>query len=654
MVPLLSFWKVFRLIFLVFSLYLLGDVFYRWDGFSYFASFAKFIPSVALITCLWTTLAIFTSCLIWICYFIFKKLFHFMGIKEIKIEHFLSSIVLAIFSGLIVFTANKVWPSILHPSYIKIILFIVVSTSILNTWLLRNKVCKWLEIIQERITPLVWIFGAWFIISVPIVTYHAWFKQSHNNISQKLTQPVSIDDKRFNIILVTFDALSARNMSVYGYNRPTTPFISKWAKNASLFANVHAESNSTRPTSESLMTGKRVWTHGTYGLENYYDASRKTKIENIGHLLKVNGYYNVALIQNYLASPKRMGMSSSFDEIPHSSKYFTTDSLIGLFEKSIDYLFANKIILHDWMFKNDFLFHRVLYDMLLNDLPSNRTRTESVFNHANKILNKIPKPFFVWIHLYPPHDPYLPPEPYIGMFDASPELRTGKSQGSVLGKIYGKNQSSQNELQQIIQTLRARYDEFIRYCDDQFKNFIQDIENTDFYKDTIIVLSTDHGEIISTTNIGHGRDLDEPETHIPLIIKEPNQTKGQIVNDLIEQIDIPATILDLVGIPIPLWMEGRSTLPLLHGKSILSRPSFSMEAVHNPSKSPIEKGILAIWKGDYKLVHYLITGKSKMFNLKSDPDEMNNLFFIEPEMGQSLISLLQDNLQEANDKIKDK
>jgi len=140
------------------------------------------------------------------------------------------------------------------------ILIIILSISILITWLLRNKVCKWLGIIQERITPLVWIFGAVFIISVPIVTYHAWFTHSSNILSQQLNQQISIDDKRSNVILVTFDALSARNMSVYGYNRPTTPFIGKWAKNASLFTNIHAESNSTRPTSESLMTGKRVWT----------------------------------------------------------------------------------------------------------------------------------------------------------------------------------------------------------------------------------------------------------------------------------------------------------------------------------------------------------------------------------------------------------
>ncbi|NIR07741.1 MAG: sulfatase-like hydrolase/transferase, partial [Candidatus Aminicenantes bacterium] len=71
-----------------------------------------------------------------------------------------------------------------------------------------------------------------------------------------------------NIILVTFDTLTARDMSVYGYGMPTTPFISKWAKTASLFTKLEAEGNITTPTTASLMTGKRLWTHQTYHVEN--------------------------------------------------------------------------------------------------------------------------------------------------------------------------------------------------------------------------------------------------------------------------------------------------------------------------------------------------------------------------------------------------
>ncbi len=62
----LSYWKVFRLIFVIFSLYLMGDAFYRWDGFRYHSSFSDFLPSAALVSILWSIVAVLTSIMIWI------------------------------------------------------------------------------------------------------------------------------------------------------------------------------------------------------------------------------------------------------------------------------------------------------------------------------------------------------------------------------------------------------------------------------------------------------------------------------------------------------------------------------------------------------------------------------------------------------------
>ena len=61
-----SYWQVFRLIFVVFSLYLMGDAFFRWDGFRYYASFSEFLPSVALVTILWSIVAALTAILVWL------------------------------------------------------------------------------------------------------------------------------------------------------------------------------------------------------------------------------------------------------------------------------------------------------------------------------------------------------------------------------------------------------------------------------------------------------------------------------------------------------------------------------------------------------------------------------------------------------------
>jgi uncharacterized sulfatase len=257
--------------------------------------------------------------------------------------------------------------------------------------------------------------------------------------------------------------------------------------------------------------------------------------------------------------------------------------------------------------------------------------------------NNIPEPFFAWIHVYPPHDPYLPPEPYMGMFNPSPRFRTVNDQ---------KQSGGVNEPTTDI--LRARYDEFIRYADTQFETFIKELEKRDTIKNTVILLSADHGESFEHNYKGHGGPyLYEQVTHIPLIIKEPRQANGRIINDIVEQIDIPATILELANIPIPMWMEGRSLVPLMRGEDLPARPAFSMSLESNFSRGQkISKGTIAVWQGDHKLIHYLDNDKSLLFNLKFDPHELDNLWDKKPEKGQHLLSLIRENLDKANRNLR--
>jgi arylsulfatase A-like enzyme len=141
-------------------------------------------------------------------------------------------------------------------------------------------------------------------------------------------------------------------------------------------------------------------------------------------------------------------------------------------------------------------------------------------------------------------------------------------------------------------------------------------------------------------------------THVPLIIKEPGQIHGRTVDMLVEQVDIPASILGLADIPVPSWMEGRSLLPLIRGEGLPPRPAFSMNLESNPSLwNTIDKGSIAVWEGDYKLIHYLEKDETLLFNLKYDPDELENLFDREPATGKRLLNVLLKNLGQANEKI---
>lgn len=77
-----------------------------------------------------------------------------------------------------------------------------------------------------------------------------------------------------------------------------------------------------------------------------------------------------------------------------------------------------------------------------------------------------------------------------------------------------------------------------------------------------------------------------------------------------------------------------------------------MDFQRNASRGhKITKGIIAVWEDNYKLIYYLNNKTSQLFNLEMDPDELNNLFDKEPEIGQHLLSLIQTNLKKANERI---
>jgi arylsulfatase A-like enzyme len=452
---------------------------------------------------------------------------------------------------------------------------------------------------------------------------------------------------RPNILLVTFDALTSRDMSVYGYHRLTTPFISEWAKTASIFTRHEAASNYTRSTVASLTTGKRVWTHQIYHSDQRsWPVNIKT--ENLALLLKNHGYFNIAIMTSAESS---MGVLKEFFNIyPLFSDFVSPETLSEHIEKLLFKLFGNGIMLYDWLVKEDFVLSFLLEKVSMDSSSITSRRPQLAFNKFFEVLdNDVPSPYFAWIHLYPPHFAYLPPEPYKGMFDSSLELQTLKSQHSILDGKGGF--SFINEMQHNI--LRARYDEFIRYCDNQFSKFITRLEKKNRLKNTVIILSADHGESFDHGYFSHGGPhLFETVTNIPLIIKEFGQTKGQIINDLIEQIDIPATILDLANVDVPSWMEGRSIVPLLRDNELPSKPIYSMNFENSRGLGHrLTEGTIAVWRDDYKLIHYLDTKKSLLFDLKKDADELYNLSDKELEKKQYLLSLIQDSLNKANENI---
>jgi arylsulfatase A-like enzyme len=636
----------------------MGDAFYRWDGFRLYMSFTEFLPSVALALILWSILALFTAFLAWIILKTVEWFCNYIGLK-IKAEHLL------LYSGLFAILASSawgikrlIWTNIQTSFELKLSVFIfILCSAVFLAWLFRHKAEVWINAIQERVTPLIWLFGIFTILSVPLVFFTALSNGTDKISMKQFTQDTlsKAEKNRPNIILLTFDSLTARNMSVYGYNRPTTPFIENWAKTANVFTRTEAESNYTAPTTASLMTGKRVWTHRRF---HHAKGSKpyKSDTENLALVMKENGYYNFAFTTNFIASVAALNISRSFDIAPSVSDLVKPATIGAFLETHLYSLFGDTLTIHNWLGQDNFIFNK-----LIRKIPQKVSVTEypldKVFNGFLKAVDSNPSErFFAWIHVMPPHIPFLPPEPFAGTFNTSTELRRGNTQLNIRDKEVRNYEHNElpypKELQDKVDIMRDYYDEYIIYCDKHFEDLIEQLKKRNLYNNTAIILSSDHGESFEHNYFTHGKlHLYEQVSHIPLIIKEPGQTMGNIIHDLVEQIDIPVTVLDLANIKVPAWMEGRSLVPLLHDMKMEPRPAFALSYTNNASDEPIVKGTIAVWQNDYKLIYYLDKEKSLLYNLKEDPDELNNLLITEPEIKQQLLGLINDNLKKANEKI---
>jgi len=628
--------------------------FYRWDGFSYFIPFIDFLPDLSLAFVVWTISGLLCTIIFWVFAYWFPQ-----KVRPLKIIRFEYVMVWFLFVVILLFIYRTFQDYIL-PGYfsdfnlltLTVLIFIILVSSY-SVWII-GRYTNLKEILygfNTRITPLVWIFSFLLIFSLPFLIFK---KDSIKTYAAASNVSVNFSNKnRPNIILVTMDALTAKDMQLYGYERATTPFISEWAKDALVFKRVYSTSNWTTPTTMSIMTGQLPWTHRIWYEPHYYPVVNYKN--NFPLILKENGYEIYGFVQNNLAHPRILGIGDVFSIKDEAYTFLIPDKR---WVNKLLKFFNERRIATEMIIENNPVFkpinlqapHYIAYVRLI--LYKSLIRSEVVYNRFLEHLDhNLKQPFFVWIHVFPPHDPYFPSESYRGVFGDAERFNTREKQ--LESDLLYKNYEPQR--QNDVDIIKKRYDEFILYSDQQFKLFLASLSKIIDLSNTIIILSSDHGEIFSHGYAAHnGTSLYEPLVHIPLIIKLPDNTKGKIIDTPVTQIDIAPTILELAKVSVPDWMEGQSLLPLIEDKPFKQRPIFSMQLLRNPAigNHPITKGTIAVWDGDYKLINYFgEENKLLLFDLKTDPFEIQNILNERPEVARRLKRLIDENLSLANKKI---
>jgi len=302
--------------------------------------------------------------------------------------------------------------------------------------------------------------------------------------------------KRPNLLFVSIDTLRADHLGFEGWPRPTSPNLDALAAKSVVFDSAQSASSWTLPSLASLMTSLQASAHGCDQIASRLDPSYTTCAE----ILRDSGY-DTAFVASHVFLSAGYGLQQGFTHV---------DTRILQDESAI-----TSPAVTDWG---------------LAWLENKAAVADGV-------------PWFLWLHYFDPHAPYLVHEGISEPFGTETDL--------------------------------DRYDGEIAFTDQHLGRLFEAFERLGFAENTILVVVADHGEEFGEHGVqGHGYDLHEEVVRIPLVVRVPGVAPRR-VDDVVPTVDVMPTLLELCGARARRELEGESLLPLLAGRSDQAREALS-------------------------------------------------------------------------------
>ncbi len=391
------------------------------------------------------------------------------------------------------------------------------------------------------------LLGVSIILCIEGITVvKAWAKQK------------PVEEKSLNLILITIDTLRADHLGCYGYEDINTPVIDQLASNGVLFTRHYSPVPITLPSHVTIMTGLYPPAHGVH---NNGTCVLSDEALTLAEILKKEKYHTAAFVGAYVLH-SRYGLHQGFDvyndHFPPSQ-----DSALPLYNERP----AGKVM-----------------DMSLEWLEEKREDK-----------------FFLWIHLFDPHAPYAPPEPFRESYKLHP------------------------------------YDGEIAYIDSQISRLVKKLNSLNLGSKTLLLLTSDHGEGLDEHGEKtHAVFIYDSTLHIPLILYLPGLLPAERkITEMVFSVDILPTILDILEIPAvsrSAHLQGYSLLGLIKGDKKINERNFYCES-HYPELNFGWSCLEGIKTKKWKFIE---APRSELYRIDHDPKELNNLFEKEKAVAEGL------------------
>lgn len=373
------------------------------------------------------------------------------------------------------------------------------------------------------------------------------------------------------LLVVTIDTLRADRVGVYGNANVATPNLDRIAQQGVVAVHAAVHVPLTRPSHVSLFTGLYPSEHG---IRDNVSPPLDKRVPVLAELLQQRGFRTAAFVSSIVLS-KQSGLSRGFGVYSDAFDIGADDArFLNTIQKRGDGTVAEAV---RW----------------LSDPGSDRR--------------------FAWVHLYDPHDPYEPPEPYASRYAGRP------------------------------------YDGEVAWSDELVGRLDTALGAAGLRDDTLLLVTSDHGEGLEEHGEAvHGFFVYETTLRVPLVARGPGIRPGSKLTTLTRTIDILPTVLDLLGLASATpKVSGRSLTAGLRGEALDDEPSFaeSLVPLVHYGWSDLRGLRLGSWK-------YILAPRPELYDLERDPGERENLVEREPARARSLRSGLEQRLKQEQSALR--
>lgn len=417
-----------------------------------------------------------------------------------------------------------------------------------------------------------------------------------------------------NLVIITPDQLRADFLSCYGSDRMLTPNLDRLAGEGILFENCYCAAPLCAPSRISFATSTYVGEHG----HRQYWSEISPDVPNLVTCLKKEGYRTGMFGKNHLFTYDRL--PEIWDELD--------EVCLGNYDGHPEYRHS----FSSFTLAPDHPFH--ITGRLTDELIDFCGRQEA--------------PFCAWVNYQDPHPAFTCPPPYDTMFDpAEVQLPAGFEADTLSDRPIRCavwRQHSEMELcgEQAMREAIAHYMGQVKYVDDCVGRILDALEEQGLSQNTVVLFFSDHGELLGDYGMTHKLPVFYDNlTKIPAILKAPsNIPQGVRCAGLVEEVDLVPTLLDILNIPAPATMVGKSwasSLPveMVQGRdSVLCEagggaptckatiPGLKLVAPHIPTS--FGPGAM-LRQGMWKLTMYA-DDLCELYNLEKDPQELHNRY----------------------------